>query len=70
MLTTVSLYHPIKIYLGMFIFHKLFFFFGHPMAYEIPGTGIRSEPQLQPMQWILQRWIHCTGWGSTCFLAL
>lgn len=33
-----------------------FFFFGLPMAYGIPGPGIRSESQLQPtpqLWWIL-----------------
>ena len=25
-----------------------FFFFDHPLAYGVPGPGIRSEQQLQP----------------------
>ena len=36
----------------LFYFY-LFFFFGCPAAYEVPGTGIRSEPQLQPKPQIL-----------------
>ena len=26
-----------------------FFFFGHPRQMEVPGPGIRSKPQLQPV---------------------
>ena len=46
----------------------LFFFsFGLPMAYEVLGPGIRSEPQLQPMAQLWQYWIlepTVPGWGS------
>ena len=34
-----------------------FFFFGHPMAYGVPGPGIRSKPQLQPKPQLWQCWI-------------
>ena len=39
---------------------SLFFFsflFGHPMAYAVPGPGIRTELQLQPTPQLQQRWI-------------
>ena len=32
-----------------FVFVFVFFRFGHPVAYGVPGPGIRSKPQLQPM---------------------
>ena len=36
------------------------------MAYEVPGLGIRSGPQLQPMPQLQQCWIlliHCSRSG-------
>ena len=44
-------------------------FFDHPVAYEVPGPGIRSELQLQPKSQLRQCWILNPvlrikpGWG-------
>ena len=35
-------------------FSCFFFFFGLPVAYGVPGPGIRSEPQLQPVPQLQQ----------------
>ena len=40
-----------------FFFCFLFFFFGCPAAYGVPGQGSDSEPHLQPMQHRWQHWI-------------
>ena len=47
------------------LFNFFFFFFWLPLAYGIPGPGIRSEPQLQPMPQVWQCWAlsHCAGLG-------
>ena len=49
----------------LFIFFIIFFFFGRPMAYGVPGPGIRSEPQVQPMLRcsIARSLTHCAGPG-------
>ena len=39
-----------------FFFFSLFFF-GHPVAYGVPGPEIRSKPQLQPTPRLQQHWI-------------
>ena len=33
------------------MFVHIFFFFGCPVAYEVPEPGIRSKLQLQPISW-------------------
>ena len=41
----------------LFIFFLSFFlsfFFGCPVAYGVPRSGIRSKPQLQPTPWLCQ----------------
>ena len=39
-------------------FVALFFsLFGRPTSYEVPGPGIRSEPQFQLMPQVQQCWI-------------
>lgn len=35
----------------------IFFFFGHPMTYGVPGPGTRFELQLWPKPQLLQLWI-------------
>ena len=50
-----------------------FFSFGHPTAYRIPGSGIRSEPQSWPMPPLWQRKILnllCQARDQTCVPAL
>ena len=32
----------------LFLIYLFILFFGHPMAYGVPGSGIRSESQLRP----------------------
>ena len=54
--------------LSIYFFNFLFLqFFGHTMAYEAPGLGIRSNPQLQPMPQMQQHSLSPTvpGQGST-----
>ena len=47
----------------------LFSFFGHPMAYGVPGPGIRSKLWLQPRQcWILNPLFQARD--HTCILEL
>ena len=38
---------------------EFFFLFSwpHPQHTEVPGPGIQSKLQLQPMPWLLQHWI-------------
>ena len=48
-----------------------FFFFGRPMAYEVPRAGVRSELQLLPQ--LRQHWIHntlCQVRDGTCIPTL
>ena len=43
------------------------FFFGCPLAHGVPGPGIGSEPQVQPMSHLQQHQIlqpTVPGWGS------
>lgn len=50
-----------------------FFFFGHPTAYEVPGPGIRSEPQVQPkpqLQSFNSLCPLCQAGDGTCILGL
>ena len=49
------------------------FIFGHPSAYGVPGSGVRSEPQVQPKQQLWQRQILnplCWAGDQTCIPAL
>ena len=49
--------------------HVSFFLLGHPVAYGVPRTGIRSKPQLQTMPQLWQRQILnplCWAGDLTC----
>ena len=50
-----------------------FILFGLPVAYGVPGPGIRSEPHLRPKLQLQQRWILnplCWAGDPTCIPAL